>query len=140
MNTKKITKRDNFETLIEMVNWMKENIGGEEWDYVVLDTFIHKEIENLDKKADAAKARAAKQKEKGDELREAVFNTLNTETFITIPEIIEILDNADITPQKVTSRLTQLIDLKRVEKSEVSVPTATGSGKSRKIAGYRVIG
>ena len=140
MNTKKTTKRANYETLIEMIDWMKENIGDEEWDYVTLDTFIRKEIENLDKKAEAAKVRAAKQKEKGDALREEIYEVLDTENFMSIPEIIKALCYADVTSQKITPRLTQLIDLKRAEKGEVSIPAATEGGKTRKIAGYRAIG
>ena len=139
MNTKKITKRDNFESLISMVAWMKDNVGDENWDYVTLDTFLGKEIENLDKKADAAKVRAAKQKEKGDALREDIYNTLDTEDFLTIPEIIKALNDDDVTPQKVTPRLTHLIDAKRVEKGDVQVPSSSG-GKSRKLVGYRAIG
>ena len=139
MNTKKTTKRTNYETLTSILAWMNENVENEAWDYAELTAFVAKEIENLDKKAEAAKVRAAKQKEKGDALREEIYGVLDTENFMSIPEIIKALDNADITSQKITPRLTQLIELKRVEKGEVTVPAATEGGKTRKIAGYRAI-
>ena len=139
MNTKKTTKRTNYETLTSILAWMNENVENEAWDYAELTAFVAKEIENLDKKAEAAKVRAAKQKEKGDALREEIYGVLDAENFMSIPEIIKALDNADITSQKITPRLTQLIDLKRVEKGEVTVPAATEGGKTRKIAGYRAI-
>lgn len=139
MNTKKTTKRANYETLTSILAWMNENVENEAWDYAELTTFVAKEIENLDKKAEAAKVRAAKQKEKGDALREEIYRVLDIENFMSIPEIIKALDNADITPQKITPRLTQLIEFNKVEKGEVSVPAATEGGKTRKIAGYRAI-
>lgn len=140
MDNKKITKRDNYETILQILDWMQENNANAEIAYDDLKTFINKEIENLDKKAIAAKARAAKQKEKGDELREEIFNVLSTEDFMSIPDIIKALDNADITAQRVASRLTQLFNLNRIEKSEITIPAATDKGKGRKAVAYRAIG
>ena len=132
MDNKKITKRDNYETILQILDCMQENNVNAEIAYDDLKTFINKEI--------AAKARAAKQKEKGDELREEIFNVLSTEDFMSIPDIIKALDNADITAQRVASRLTQLFNLNRIEKSEITIPAATDTGKGRKAVAYRAIG
>ena len=135
MNTTKITKRDNLNSLTLLLQTAKDaNIDG--FDYDALNSYVANEIVLLDKKAESAKARAAKSKEEGDALRDEIFGLLNADEFITIPAIIKTIGRKDVTPQKVTARLTQLVKLGKVEKSEVSVET---DGKTRKIQGYRVI-
>ena len=94
-------------------------------------------VSNMDKKAQAAKARAAKAKAEGDELRDEVFGLLNDTDFVTIPTLVKAIGREDVTSQKVTARLTQLIKLGKVEKSEVSIEV---DGKTQKKQGYRVVG
>lgn len=136
MNTVKITKRENLDSLTKLLAAAKA-AGIAEFDYDALDAYVANEIDLLDKKALAAKARAAKAKAEGDELRDEVFALLNTTDFVTIPTLVKAIDREDVTSQKVTARLTQLIKLGKVEKSEVSIEV---DGKTQKKQGYRVVG
>lgn len=136
MNTTKITKRENLTALTALLTAAETaNLG--DFNYAALHDYVTNEVELLNKKAEAAKARAEKQKAEGDELRDEVYNLLNTETFITIPEMVKTINREDVTNQKVTARLTQLVKLGKIEKSEVSIET---DGKTRKVQGYRAIG
>ena len=76
---KKITKRDNFNAIIEVLT----DAGRED-----LADVIKHEIELLDNKAAKAKATAAKKKTEGDALRDAVQAVL-TDELATIKEITE---------------------------------------------------
>lgn len=135
MNTTKTTKRENL-TALETLLTAAETANLGDFNYAALRDYVTNEVELLNKKAEAAKARAAKAKEEGDALRDEIFGLLNADEFITIPGIIKTIGREDVTPQKVTARLTQLVKLNKVEKSEVSIEA---DGKTRKIQGYRVI-
>ena len=135
MNKVKVTKREHYTNL-------KAILAGtsiDTFDVDALNAFIDNEIENLDKKAIAAKARAAKQKEAGDALRETIKGLLTTEEFTTIPSIVKALNDESITSQKVTPRLAQLVDLGLVERGEVKIAGVDGT-KTRTITGYRLLG
>lgn len=140
MNTKKVTKKEQYNVLLDILKAAEGTIELEgDITYASLTEFINHEIELLDNKAAAAQERAAKKKAEGDELREKVLNTLNTEEFMTPDAIVDALDDADITRNMVISRLTQLGEkgTNQVEKSEISVPAATEGGKARKAVAYR---
>lgn len=142
MNTKKITKKEQYNILLDILDYA-ENAGAKlEGDvtYDSLREFVNHEIELLDNKAAAAQERAAKKKAEGDELREKVLNILSTEEFMTPDTIVEALGDPDVTRYKVISRLTQLGDrgLGLVEKSETSISAAAAEGgKTRKAVAYR---
>lgn len=137
-NTKKITKKEQLTTLRDIVDLAEENgfeVTGTTFNE--LRGFIDNEITLLDNKAAAAKERAAKKREEGDQLRERVYDVLNTESYMTIAEIVSAIDDPDVSPAMVTSRLTQLSKLDRVEKDSISVASATEGGKSKKLSAYR---
>ena len=135
MNTTKTTKRENL-TVLETLIADAKNAGFVGYDFDALGAYVANEKTLLDKKTEAAKARAAKQREAGDELREIVFAQLNSDEFTSIADIVKAIDDEAVTSHKVTARLTQLINLHRVEKGEISV---TNGDKTRKVNGYRVI-
>lgn len=136
MNTTKTTKRENLESLTTLLTAAQEaNIEG--FDYDALSGYVANEIVLLDKKAEAAKARAAKNKAEGDPLRQEIFDLLNTTDFTTIRALVKAIDREDVTAQKITPRLAQLINLKQVEKSEISIEGE--DGKTSKVKGYRII-
>lgn len=137
MTTSKIFKRDYLNMFSSLIS-DAANAGISGYDWNGMNEFIAKEIESLDKKAASAKARAEKVKAEGDELRETVFNALSTNTAMTIREIQTAIGDEDLSAQKITARLTQLVKLERVEKTEVSVKGS--DGKSRKVNAYRAIG
>lgn len=141
MMNKKTTKREHFEQVLVILSLAEDQdfeLDGINYDE--LNEFIKGEIENLDKKAAKAKERAASKKAEGDELRDRIAACLNSDGFTTIPEILETLNDDDVTAQKVTARLTQLVKLGTIEKDEVTIPASGEGGKSRKLTGYRVIG
>lgn len=140
--TKKITKRENYETLKAVVlNAVdKDYLEGDEANQLI--DFLNKEIETLDKRAASAKKYAEKNKAKADELADLVETVLmNENRVMTIPEIVEtaLVHQADCgaTPQKVAYRLTKLVEAGRATKESVSVKE---EGKNaRKINAYHFV-
>ena len=106
MSEKKITKREMF-----------VGIMGKLTDEADI-AFIQERIDELDRRAEKTRERAEARKVEGDELREAIYNVLG-DTPRTIPEILAALDDADLTPNKITARLTQLVKLEKVGKEKV---------------------
>lgn len=135
---KKITKKEQYNVLLDLINYA-ENAGATldtEATYDDLRTFVNHEIELLDNKAAAAQKRAAEKKVEGDALREEVLNVLSDTNYMTIDQIVTALNNPDVTRNMVTSRLTQLGKLDKVEKDSIAVGAGEGT-KSRKVSAYR---
>ena len=133
--TKKITKKEQYNVLLDIVRFVDGNYAlpeGVTFEY--LYGFVNHEIELLDNKAAAAQKRAAVKKEEGDALREEVYNVLSDTDFMTIDDIVAAVGNPNVTRNMVTSRLTQLGRLDRVEKDNVA---AGEDNKGRKISAYR---
>lgn len=141
----KTTKKEQYNTLLTLINQSEANglyIEDGNVTFNELRDFINHEIELLDSKTAAAQKRAAKKRADGDALREKVYDVLDTEIFMTIDQIVEKINDPDVTRNMVTSRLAQLIDKddpenSRVEKEMVTVESPIEGGKSKKIAGYR---
>jgi hypothetical protein len=130
-NTNKITKKD----VLNAIKDFALQYQGDAFDATgkvsaqdVID-YVDVTIDQLERKAAAAKARAEKAKAEGDELRDKIEGVL-TEDLQTIPQIVAQLDVEDITPAKVTARLTQLIKAGKAHKDKVK------TSDSRKINGY----
>lgn len=122
--TKKITKKDNFNAIIEVLT----DAGRED-----LAAVIEHEIELLDAKSSKAKATAAKKKAEGDALRDAVQAVLTNE-LQTIADITAQVEGDDITPAKVQFRLNALVGAEIAAKEQVTV----GEGESkRKLMAYK---
>ena len=125
MTEKKITKRDNFNTIIEVLT----SAGRED-----LAAVIAHEIELLDNKAAKAKATAAKKKVEGDALRDAVEAVL-TDELQTIADVTAKVEGEDITTAKVQFRLNALVNAGIASKEQVTV----GEGDSkRKLMAYKL--
>ena len=122
---KKITKRDNFNAIIEVLT----DAGRED-----LAKVIEHEIELLDNKAAKAKATAAKKKAEGDALRDAVQAVL-TDEFQTIADITAKVEGEDVSTAKVQYRLNALVGAGIAVKEQVTI----GEGESRrKLMAYRI--
>lgn len=122
---KKITKRDNFNAIIEVLT----DAGRED-----LAKVIEHEIELLDNKAAKAKATAAKKKVEGDALRDAVQAVL-TDELATIADITAKVEGEDVSTAKVQFRLNALVNAGIARKEQVTV----GEGESkRKLMAYAV--
>lgn len=139
---KKITKRENFEALREMVELALDKDYMESDEAERLFAFIDKELENLDKRAANAKKYASKKKAEADSLMELVNSILNEhEGAMTIPEIVakanELDPEAQATPQKLTYRLNKLVEDGLAVKEQVSIKT---EGKpARKVNSYTAV-
>lgn len=125
--TKKITKKDNFNAIIEVLT----DAGRED-----LAAVIEHEIELLDAKSSKAKATAAKKKAEGDALTAAVEAVL-TDELTTIRDITDKveLDGFDGSQAKVQYRLNSLVANGKAYKEQVTV----GEGEARrKLMAYAV--
>ena len=119
-NEKKMTKRDYFNVIREMVEETKVENKDE------LIYFLDSQIESLDRKADKARERAAAKKAEGDALRETVKSVL-TDEFQTAEAITEAINDEEVSKAKVIARLTQLVNLGEAVKE----PAKTEDGKSK---------
>ena len=94
MNEKKMTKKDYFNAIKEVIEETKcEN--KEELIY-----FIESQIASIDNKAEKAKERAEAKKAEGDALREAVKSVLTSE-LQTADDIFAKVEAEDVTIAKV---------------------------------------
>ena len=123
---KKITKRDYYEMLKEIVT--NSNVEGAS----ELVEFIDKQVALIDAKAEKAKVRNAEKKANGDELREVVQGVL-TDEFQTIDAIVAQIGGEEITKAKVTARLTSLVNNGIAEKADVK------DDEGRKLKAYKLV-
>lgn len=119
MEDKKLTKKDYYN---EILSILTEKDESQE-----LIDFVQNQIDTLDKRAEKAKERAAEKRAEGDELRETVKSVL-TNDFQTVENIVSAIDDEEISKAKVIARLTQLVTLGEVEKTDVK----SDDGKTRK--------
>ena len=118
---KKLTKK-------EVLLGIRTFINGEDTDVTLEDMvdYIDTTLAQLDKKAEKAAERAAKNKAEGDELRAKVL-ALVTDTPQTADEITASLGDEEVSKAKVVARLTQLVKAEAVKKEETKI------GDSRKM-------
>ena len=133
--TNKITKRDRYTSIIDILKDVNADAD--------LVTFCEGEIALLDKKSAKAKETAAAKKTEVDTLTESIKDALGTladGAYATIADVTAMVDAGDeeVTPAKVSYRLSQLVKAGLAEKTEVAVSNAEGK-KNRKIAGYRLV-
>ena len=121
---KKITKRDNFESILNILEDMNQHD---------LAAVMAHEIDLLDKKSASAKASAAKAKA-ADPLTDAVFAALTSEPSL-IADIAARVEAEDVTVSKVTYRLSKLVEAGEAVKTEIAVAGSAG-GKSRRLSAY----
>lgn len=136
---KKPTKKENLNVIKNIITLADENGFELPEGFIFEDlvAFVDHELELLESKAAAAQKRAAAKKAEGDALREKIYDVLSETDFMTINEITAKLNDPDVSPQMVTSRLKPLSDLGRVEKEYRTVPATTEGGKSKKLSTYR---
>lgn len=126
---KKITKKQVFEALIEVVTGM-DKVGSIDAEIVI--TTLETAVAQIDAKAAKAKEKAAEKKTAGDALR-AEIEALLTDEFQTADAITEQVTAEDVTKSKVVSRLSQLVAAGVAVKEQVKVD-------DRKLMAYKVAG
>ena len=121
MEEKKMTKKDYFEEIKTVLEDAKET--------ALAEVMAH-EIALLENKAIKNKERAEARTIAGDELRDTISNIL-IDDLQTVDEIVEQIDDEEITKAKVVARLTQLVNLNEAIKEQIK----TEDGK--KVMAYR---
>lgn len=107
--SKKLTKRDHFNTLLTLSE-VKSN--------PVLVDFIEHELELLAKKNSAEKKPTAVQVA-NEGIKDAIYNAMQENRLYTITELIkEVPECADLTNQRVSALIRQLKDDNKVERIE----------------------
>lgn len=130
----KITKREHFQNIIDMMDGAENKYTSEQ----VIE-FCLSEIAHLDKRAEKARENAAKKKAEGDDLTQVILASLSCEEFKTINDIMEAINDESVTPNKITYRLGQLFKNDLIEKNEISIAGKDGQ-KARKVKAYRRLG
>lgn len=137
--TTRITKKDYFSAIRTIVG-DAENRGftlPEGMTFDGMNEFVAHELDLLDSKAAAAAKRAAEKKAAGDELRQLVLDTLSTDEYMAIDDIVTAIGDPDVTKNKVTARLTQLANMNMVDKTQLTVESNVEGGKTRKVSAYK---
>jgi hypothetical protein len=137
----KITKRNVYEALINYATEGAMEFTDKEGALIEITpedikAFAENEISLLDKKAAKAKENAAKKKDEGDELYDAVRSAL-TDEFATIADIAATIEGEDVTVSKVTYRLNKLVAAGEAEKADVKVGGEDGK-KTRTVKAFRL--
>lgn len=127
---KKITKFDMFTDLKAIVAASAEI---DEELKTAYEEMLDKELASLEKRKESAQKRAAAKKEESDALTNEILTVIKsaTDDVILVDDIVEALDNEEVTRQKVTARLGKLVNAGAITKETVKVEGA------RKM-GYRV--
>lgn len=132
MNEKKITKKDNYETLLTLVSAAQSEgyFTQEQNVYERLVEFINHEMEQLDKRAASAKKYAKKSTKANDELADAIADYMHSvEGEHTIADVVVALDAMGATQQKVAYRLNKLVEAGAVVKKATTIKEEKGSRK-----------
>lgn len=112
----KKTKETYFNELKGIINAADIDVETRE-DYIA---FIDKQIEMLDKKKEASKARRAAKTAESDALTDQIYSLLTDEAQ-TVEEILVALDEEDLTRAKVVSRLGKLVRAGQATKEPIKV-------------------
>ena len=122
----KMTKLEKFKAIEDILN----TVDGDNID--VLIAFVQAEQVALENKAAKAKAKAAEKKTEIDDLGNAVLGVLNG-TPKTRDEVFEAVefDGEEISVAKIGARLTRLVELGKIQKTEVKAVTASGKKTTR---------
>ena len=123
---KKITKFDMFTDLKAIV---AASVEIDEELKVAYEEMLDKELASLEKRKESAQKRAAAKKEESDALTDEILAVVKNATdVILVDDIVEALDNEEITRQKVTARLGKLVNVGAITKETVKVEGARKMG------------
>lgn len=128
---KKFTNKDRFTAIIATLTGAEAEVPTDE-----LIAFCEKQIDALDRKSVKAKEKADARKEALDELTNTIYDILTDEP-MTIGQILEVLDDDELTNAKVSNRCSKLAKAGQAIKSEVTIPADKEAGtKTRKLVAY----
>lgn len=143
METIKITNRNYFEAMVTLATEGQLTFVNAEGEVVEitaeeLKTWAEKNIAQLDKRNESARARTEKKRAEGDALTETVYEAL-TDEFETIADIAARIDAEDVSVSKVQYRVAQLAKAGRAEKGTVTISGSEGT-KARVLVAYKKLG
>jgi ribosome-binding ATPase YchF (GTP1/OBG family) len=123
---KKITKFDMFTDLKAIV---AASVEIDEELKIAYEEMLDKELASLEKRKESAQKRAAAKKEESDALTDEILAVVkNAADVILVDDIVEALDNEEVTRQKVTARLGKLVNAGAITKETVKVEGARKMG------------
>ena len=123
---KKITKFDMFTDLKAIV---AASVEIDEELKIAYEEMLDKELASLEKRKESAQKRAAAKKEESDALTDEILAVVkNAADVILVNDIVEALDNEEVTRQKVTARLGKLVNAGAITKETVKVEGARKMG------------
>lgn len=123
---KKITKFDMFTDLKAIV---AASVEIDEELKITYEEMLDKELASLEKRKESAQKRAAAKKEESDALTDEILAVVkNAADVILVDDIVEALDNEEVTRQKVTARLGKLVNAGAITKETVKVEGARKMG------------
>lgn len=126
--TKKLTKRDVLAAIKVLAeNAMDIYVGDVTVTADDIINYAEVTTAQIDAKNEKAKERLAKKRAAGDELIEEVYSAL-TSDYQTIPQILKVLDNEELTSGKISARLTALRKAGRIHSAKVKVDGRTING------------
>lgn len=120
----KITKAQKYAMIEDILN----TVDGDNIDMLI--EFVQAEQAALANKAAKAKAKAAEKKTEIDDLGNAVLAVVTAEP-ATRDEVFALVEFEEATLAKVGARLTRLVDLGLIQKSEVKSVSASGKKTTR---------
>ena len=125
----KITKKDILAAIRVLVEDQNLEIPIRDVTVVTDDilNYVDTTVAQIDAKNAKARERAAEKRAEGDDLANKIADAL-TDEYQSIPALIEKLNIEDLTPGKVTARLTQLVKADRAHKSKIKVGDRTLNG------------
>ena len=135
-NTVKVTKKDYFTKVIDLLNGALDFGYNPDEDVDAVIAFCEKEIATLDKRSAKAKETAAAKRSANDELYDAVAAVLPAD-FTSIDGITALVDFPEVTRAKVANRLNKLAAAGVAVKGDISVVGA--DGKAKKVVGYKAV-
>lgn len=128
----KITETKKYEMIIAALTKTEMNE-----ETVMLVEFCKAKIAAIAEKAEKAKARRAEKTKEADTIYDSVLEVLRgveAGTYVSINSIIDAIDAEDLTPGKITPRLTSMIKEGLIEKKTIT------TGDKRRVNGYALIG
>ena len=126
-----ITKKDVLTAIKTVVeNGFADVTVGEDKVVTADDViaYVDTTIAQLDKKNEKARKKSAERKAEGDALRATIEGILTEDEYKTIANIVAEIDDEEVTPARVTARLSQLCKANKAHKTKVKVGDRTVNG------------
>lgn len=82
-------------------------------------TYVEKELAAIDRKNEKAREKSAEKATAPDVIAEKFFDLLDTETPMTVNDILAAVGDKTFTPAKVVARMNKLVKADRVVKTKV---------------------